>query len=165
MFSLLRRVLAATSSARFAAVVLSLYCGVSGSACLFGVSDALAAVQEYGTEQQHYVLDVPEDWSAQARESGDGALSLVSRDGKSAISIRLCPREGRRIEALARRAATNLSVSSLRRQEENIWVLYVTSENMRVRNILQPMGEAVAVISVSGESEATQAILASLKPV
>ncbi|MDO5536564.1 MAG: hypothetical protein Q4F72_03430 [Desulfovibrionaceae bacterium] len=125
---------------------------------------ACAAPKEYGPQYQRYVIDVPEGWSENVREQGDGALTLTSPDGKSSLSVRLCPREGRRVEALARRAATNLSVSSWRRQEEDVWVLYVTSENVRVRNIIRPMGEAVMVISVSGENERTQAMIASLQP-
>lgn len=95
--------------------------------------------------------------------SFDKGVSVVSANGKTAVSVQVCAREDRRLEALARRAAGNLSVSNIRHRDDNTWILNVTSENVRVRNILQLVNDSLLVISVGGEGEAAQPILASIK--
>ncbi len=119
---------------------------------------------EFGPEGMRFTVEVPDGWRTVERDVHDGALNLVSADGRSAMSVRVCAREGRRVEALARRAASNLSVSGVRRQDDGTCVLYVTSENVRVRNVLQGAGESLLVISLSDENEASQAMVASIRP-
>lgn len=123
-----------------------------------------AEVHEYGPRYQRYVVDLPPAWAKTAVTGNDGSLMVQSPDKKSVVCVRVCPREGRSARALARQAAGSLSVSSMVRRDDNAWVLYVTSENTRLSNIIQTMGEGVLVITVSGENEQTEAILASLQP-
>ena len=125
---------------------------------------AWAAAREYGPNYQRYLIDLPDNWAKNTRTGSDGTLTAVSPDKKSAFCISVCPREGRSVEALAYQAAGNLSVSSIVRRDDNSWVLYVTSENVRLRNILQRINESVLIISVLGENEKLDAILASLRP-
>ncbi len=136
------------------AAALLLFCGAL----------AEAGPMEFGPEGGRFSVEVPADWQIAVRDAHDGALNLVSADGKAAVSVRVCAREGRRVEALARRTASNLSVSGVRRQDDSTWMLYVTSENVRVRNLLQSAGESILVISLSGESEMAQAVAASIRP-
>ena len=123
---------------------------------------ASAEVHEYGPKYQRYALDLPPAWEKTARTGSDGSLMVQSPDKKSVICVRVCPREGRSAKALARQAAGSLSVSSMVRRDDSAWILYVTSENIRLSNIIQTMDEGVLVITVSGENEQTEAILASL---
>lgn len=132
-------------------------------ACLFACpAPASAEVHEYGPKYQRYALDLPPAWAKTAQSGNDGSLMVQSPDKKSAICVRVCPREGRSAKALARQAAGSLSVSSMVRRDDSAWILYVTSENIRLSNIIQTMDEGVLVITVSGENEQTEAILASL---
>ncbi len=134
-------------------------------ACLFACPDpASAEIHEYGPKYQRYALDLPPAWEKTARTGSDGSLMVQSPDKKSVICVRVCPREGRSAKALARQAAGSLSVSSMVRRDDSAWILYVTSENIRLSNIIQTMDEGVLVITVSGENEQTEAILASLHP-
>lgn len=121
---------------------------------------AEARVREYGSSSQRFTLDVPDGWQ---ERRVDDSVQLVSPDRKTVLSARLFPREGKRAEALVRKAARDLNVSGIHQKDENTWVFYVSSENVRIRNSLHTLKDNVVLISVSGPMEAAAPVIASLK--
>ncbi len=121
---------------------------------------AQAAVHSYGPAWQRFTLDVPDGWKEDRQET---VLHLTAPDGKAALSVRVCQREDRQGEALVRRAAGNLSVSGIRRQDENTWIFYVTSENVTVYNMLRSTKKAIVLVSAAGENDSAKALAATLK--
>ena len=137
----------------------ALVCALLLPALAAPLSQARAAVREYGPDYQRLTLNVPDGWQENIQ---DNSVQLISPDKKSAISIRVCPREGKNAEALVRKATRDLSVSGVHKQDDSTWVFYVTSENVRIRNSLHTLPKAFVVISVGEETKESKAVLATL---
>lgn len=120
-----------------------------------------ALVREYGSSYQRFTLDVPAGWQ---EKIVDDSVQLISADKKTVISARLFPREGKRMEALVHKAARDLNVSGIHQKDGKTWVFYVASENVRIRNSLHILKDYVVLISVSGQMEAADPVIASLRP-
>lgn len=119
-----------------------------------------ARVREYGPSYQRFTMDVPDGWK---ERKVDDSVQLISPDKKTVMSARLFPREGKKAEALVHKAAKDLNVSGIHQKDENTWVFYVSSENVRIRNSLHTLKDYVVLISVSGPIETAEPVIATLK--
>ncbi|MBO4683794.1 MAG: hypothetical protein J5600_00530 [Desulfovibrio sp.] len=140
-------------------ILASLLC----AACLAFAGSASAAVQEFGPADWRFTVDVPEGWTATAKDNG---VQLTKNDQSTSFQVDVNPTEGKSakelIDAMAK--ATGFTPS----QEGEAWVLSGESDGVKINvvvNVNEAAGKFSAITLAGTDTDGMGKILSSLKVV
>ena len=138
-------------------ILASLLC----AGCLAFAGSASATVQEFGPADWRFTADVPEGWTATAKDNG---VQITKNDQSTSFQVDVHPTGGKSstevIDVLAKATGFNPS------QEGDAWVFSGESDGTKITivvNVNEAAGKFSAITMAGTDTEGMEKILNSFK--
>ena len=134
------------------------------AAALAFSAPAYAAVQEFGPDNARFTLDVPDGWTATAKEVG---VQLTKNDGSTSFQVDVYPTGGRPGQEIADTLAKTLGYACEKNQDGS-WLLKGEEDGTRIAVVVlvdEKEGKFMSVTMGGSDGDGMKQILGTLKDV
>ena len=131
------------------------------AALALAAPDASAAVQEFGPDNARFTLDVPEGWTATAKELG---VQLEKNDHSTSFEVAIHPTGGKSGQEVADTLAKTLGFQCSK--EGGSWLLTGEEDGIKIAVVVyvdEKEGKFMAVTMAGSDGEGMKQILGTLK--
>ena len=140
----------------------ALFASLALAAALAFSAPASAAVQEFGPDNARFTLDVPDGWTATAKEVG---VQLTKNDGSTSFQVDVYPTGGRPGQEIADTLAKTLGYACAKNQDGS-WLLKGEEDGTRIAVVVivdEKEGRFLSVTMAGSDGDGMKQILGTLK--